>query len=150
MKTHMYYDDLAGEWKPATLEELATLDSPSLMVTELDSSGNPGEPITYADLVKRRVCPAIPAARPAVTLPAPAPIASKPTGGFISPDTELLLRYTLNYIRAFITILIFVVCIALGGAFGFAGLGGGILLAAIVATCMHLSSKHSANKEKSI
>ena len=150
MKTHMYYDDLAGEWKPATLEELATIDSPSLMVAELDSAGNPGEPITYAALVKRRVCPSIPAARPAVTFPAPAPMASNTACGSISPDTELLLRYTLNYIRAFITLLIFAFCIIIGGALGIIGLAVGILLAAIVATLMHLSSKHSANNQKSI
>ena len=144
----MYYDDLAGEWKPATLEELAALDSPSLMVAELDSAGNPGEPITYADLVKRRVCPVIPAARPAVTFPAP--MAPNTACGSISPDTELLLRYTLNYIRAFITLLIFAFCIIIGGALGTIGLAVGILLAAIVATLMHLSCKHSANNQKSI
>ena len=149
MKTHMYYDDLAGEWKPATLEELATMDNPSLMVSELDKAGNPGEPLAYEDLVKRRVCPAIPA-KPHVIPPVPLPGPRPPACGSISADTELLLRYTLNYIRAFITLLIFAFCIIIGGALGTIGLAVGILLAAIVATLMHQSCKHSANNQKSI
>ena len=53
MNTHLYYDELAGEWKPATLEELTTMNNPELLVCELDESGTPGIQTRYKDLVKR-------------------------------------------------------------------------------------------------
>ncbi len=55
MNTHLYYDELAGEWKPATLEELTSMNDPELLVCQLDKNGTPGIQLPYKDLVKQNL-----------------------------------------------------------------------------------------------
>ena len=47
---YIYFDSTENEWKPATLEELAMMNAPSLPVCELDENGNARQQTTYEQL----------------------------------------------------------------------------------------------------
>jgi hypothetical protein len=47
---YIYFDSSENEWKPATIEELAHIDDPSLQVCELDETGNIKQQTTYNHL----------------------------------------------------------------------------------------------------
>lgn len=146
-ETYIYYDEASSDWKPASLEELAMLDNPELPVCRLNAEGVPGAQTTYSAIEKTRTA----ATQRPEKAPAKAPKILKLELPPDKEDTEKLLRYTLNYIRCFITFLVFVI-VAAYVSLRWVYLqreGGdiiGIVIALLVASAMHFAAKRSAQR----
>lgn len=148
MKTQsfMYYDTVAAEWKPATLEELAMLDDPSLAVCPLNPDGSPGQQTTYAQ-IERASRPAPVATKTPAQQPVPAKNA--PTEKGSPANNDMLLRYTLRYIAGVLTFFVFAICIIGGLATGSTnGFFIGLLIGAIISCVLHYRAKSAAKSDK--
>ena len=84
------------------------LDNPELPVCRLNAEGVPGAQTTYSAIEKTRTA----ATQRPEKANAKAPKILKLDLPPDKDDTERLLRYTLNYIRCFITFLVFVIVTA--------------------------------------
>lgn len=106
----LYYDTTDNEWKQATLEQLATLNDPELLVCPLDDSGAPGPQQTYAEVQQQSAKPAVPQSEkiqqnqnpplPEAAIPPPPPPPSEQANTIkLSPELEQILIYTCRVIN---------------------------------------------------
>lgn len=102
---YLYFDELSNTWLPATLSQIVALNNPDLGICPLNADGTPGPQTTYAALMKKTAAQnnwSKPTTASAHT-GAQSPRHTSP----LSPDTERNINYTCNYLRATLSVLIF-------------------------------------------
>ncbi|MBR5213665.1 MAG: hypothetical protein IKV92_05330 [Akkermansia sp.] len=116
---YLYFDDLSNEWLPATLSQIAALDNPDLPICPLKVDGTPGPQTTYAAILKRTTAFQRPSSGSATT-------GSTNTAGHghkahtshacgpVGEETEYNINYTCNYLRAAISLLVFLLFTSAG------------------------------------
>lgn len=116
---YLYFDDLNNAWLPATLSQLAAIDNPDLTICPLKADGTPGPQTTYAALLKRTTAFQRPSSSPATTGSThTAGNSHKPhtshASAPVNAETEYNINYTCNYLRAAISLLVFLLFTSAG------------------------------------
>lgn len=145
-KKYLYYDDPSGEWKPATLDDLAFIDNPELRVCVLDEDGTPGPQTSYGQIVRQsRPLPPVP--KPANITPSQPP--PTPVQSDLSSNNDLILRYTLRYVSAVLTFVVFALCVIIGQLSGHRdGAVFGFIAGAVLACCMYYRARSASKSSK--
>ncbi|MBR5876488.1 MAG: hypothetical protein IKZ10_06575 [Akkermansia sp.] len=118
----IYYNEIAQEWEPITLEELAMRDDESTLICPLNEDGTPGKQLTYAELLKQTAPKQITPAKalkpipvpPPTPEPAPAPEEQPTTEQktiSLSPELENTILYTCRLVKAFFWISYYIATI---------------------------------------
>lgn len=115
---YLYFDALSNDWLPATLSQLAAIDNPDLAICPLKADGTPGPQTTYAALLKRTTAFQRPSSSPATTGSTHTANSHKAhtshAGAPVNAETEYNINYTCNYLRAAISLLVFLLFTSAG------------------------------------
>lgn len=142
-QNYLYFDTTDNEWKQATLEQLATLNDPELLVCLLDDSGAPGPQQTYAEVQQQSSKPAVtqsekiqqkqnPTLTAAAIPPPPPPPSEQANTIKLSPELEQIFIYTCRVINLsaalFFYAVIFIITYNMPAQQGLMVLGVGVFL----------------------
>lgn len=110
---YLYFDEPSNTWQPTTLSQIVAINNPDLAICPLNADGTPGPQTTYAALMKKTAAQnnwSKPTTTAAPHTGAPATRHTSP----LAPDTERNINYTCNYLRATLSVLIFLLFASAG------------------------------------